>query len=149
MNTQHAQQQNLSGAHPATVDDLNRSGSLTQTSNPVEGTHNNNANLMMKSPGNNTGISAVSSTRSEYGSDDNSSRRSSGSSPRPVADKNAFIKNGEVDKHWQNNMTPAERAKQLGEEMDRTLKERRKSNSSSDSQHNKTVKIGGKKELNL
>lgn len=144
MNSHQAQQQNLSGAHPATVDDVNRTGSLTQTSHPVEGASNNNANVMMKNPGNNTGASAVSSTPSEYGSDDSNSRRSSGSSPRPVADKNAFIKSNEVDKHWQNNMTPAERAKQLGEEMDQTLKERRKSSSSSNSQE-KTMKIAGKK----
>ncbi|KAL9543727.1 hypothetical protein MBANPS3_007975 [Mucor bainieri] len=91
--------------------------------------------------------SAVSSTPSEYGSDDTSHRSphaNQSSSERPVADRDAFI---QADQNqWQSKMSPAERAKQLAAEMDQNIDCRR---TSTGSIGDKILKIGGKKEYKL
>ncbi|KAK4517718.1 uncharacterized protein ATC70_001060 [Mucor velutinosus] len=91
--------------------------------------------------------SAVSSTPSEYGSDDTSHRSphaNQSSSERPVADRDAFIQADQSQ--WQNKMSPAERAKQLAAEMNQNIDRRR---TSTGSVGDKILKIGGKKEYKL
>ncbi|KAI9261946.1 hypothetical protein EDC94DRAFT_500051, partial [Helicostylum pulchrum] len=90
---------------------------------------------------------AISSTPSEYGSsDDNTSPRTSNAKRAPLtADKNAFIQSNDTKKHWQNNMSPADRSKELAKEMDSIIKDRRRSSDDQD----KSLKIGEKKEFKL
>jgi hypothetical protein len=127
-----------------TQDIQRNTSNMTQTSHTTTSGHNNNTRLRTKDP---EIISAVSSTPSEYGSSDGSHRspHAAGSLGRPVADKNAFIQY-DTRRHWQNTMTPAERAKRLAEEMDRNLDERRRS-SADDA--GKSLKIGGVKDIKL
>ncbi|KAI8080295.1 uncharacterized protein B0P05DRAFT_540746 [Gilbertella persicaria] len=111
--------QGLSGDHPTTAYDISPMKSNDQFTSET-----------------------MSSTRSEYGSD-NSSRHSQAN--RPVADKEAFIQPNQSKQHWQSNMSPAERAKKLADEMDKSLEQRRASAGEGD----KMLKIGGKKEYKL
>lgn len=158
--------------HPtAAIDDINRIENATQTSHPLNtgngvianktqrttqtshsqsGGHHNGTSLWMKKPENtsNSNQSAVSSSTSEYGSSSSDGSHQYphyGKLGRPVADKNAFIQSDSSSRHWQNTMTPAERAKQLAEEMDQALNERRRSSSDA----SKSLKIGGAKDIKL
>ncbi|KAG2231418.1 hypothetical protein INT48_003656 [Thamnidium elegans] len=147
-NNQRMAADSKTGIHPTTVEDTNRSTNLTQTSNPVPGHHNNNTSISAKNHLNNKdGLSAISSTPSEYGSsDDNTSPRTSNTKRAPLtADKNAFIQSNDTKKHWQNNMSPADRSKELAKEMDSIIKDRRRSSDD----HDKSLKIGEKKEFKL
>lgn len=145
------------GIHPSTTNDLDQSSGMNSQSR--------NGGVWIKKPeamaaGATTGVddlrqqqkqrdtsSAVSSTPSEYGSDDTSHRSphaNQSSSERPVADRDAFI---QADQNqWQNKMSPAERAKQLAAEMDQNIDRRR---TSTGSIGDKILKIGGKKEYKL
>ncbi|KAL7320385.1 hypothetical protein PS15m_000281 [Mucor circinelloides] len=143
------------GTHPTTANDLDQSSGMN--------TQSHQGGVWMKKPQTMaTGLdnqqqqqqqqqrdtsSAVSSTPSEYGSDDTSHRSphaNQNSSERPVADRDAFI---QADQNqWQNKMSPAERAKQLAAEMDQTIDRRR---TSTGSIGDKILKIGGKKEYKL
>jgi hypothetical protein len=128
-----SQQPDNTGIHPTTIEDVNHQ----QVSHNKYG-----GAVWMKKPETVTNdketMSAISSTRSEYGSSDGNS---STHSQRPVADKDAFIQSGDTRQHWQYNMTPAERAKQLAAEMNETHRR--------SSAEEKKLKIGGQKELKL
>lgn len=136
------------GIHPSTANDLNQSNTMNQQPH--------NGGVWMKKPQEMSGatgeqkdsISAVSSTPSEYGSENTSHRspHANQSSERPVADRDAFIQSNEVNQQWQTKMSPAERAKQLAAEMDQNIDRRR---SSGGSIGEKILKIGGKKEYKL
>ncbi|OAD01408.1 hypothetical protein MUCCIDRAFT_165291 [Mucor lusitanicus CBS 277.49] len=141
------------GIHPSTTNDLDQSSGMNAQSR--------DGGVWMKKPeamAATTGLgdlnqqqrdanSAISSTPSEYGSDDTSHRSphaNQSSSERPVADRDAFI---QADQNqWQNKMSPAERAKQLAAEMDQKIDRRR---TSTGSIGDKILKIGGKKEYKL
>jgi hypothetical protein len=118
------------GAHPTTIEDVNHQ----------QASYNNRDDtIQMKKPGTFTNDKeTISSTRSEYGSSDGNS---SMHSERPVADKDAFIQPEETKQHWQHNMTPAQRAKQLEAEM--------KKSHTGGSSEEKKLKIGEQKEFKL
>ncbi|CAO0789628.1 unnamed protein product [Mucor circinelloides] len=139
------------GTHPTTANDLDQSSGMNTQSHQggvwikkpqAMGTGLDNQQQQQRDT-----ISAVSSTPSEYGSDDTSHRSphaNQSSSERPVADRDAFI---QADQNqWQNKMSPAERAKQLAAEMDQNIDRRR---TSTGSIGDKILKIGGKKEYKL
>ncbi|CEP08199.1 hypothetical protein [Parasitella parasitica] len=148
MDPQKLQASARSGTHPSTANDLDQQSAINQQPR--------NGGVWMKKPQASAGSyvqekdnsSAISSTPSEYGSDDTSHRSPhvSQSSERPVADRDAFIQPDQVQQHWQTRMTPAERAKELAAEMNQNVDRRR---SSSSSFGDKILKLGGKKEYKL
>lgn len=149
--------QATTGEHPTTVDDIS-----TQQNIPTSQHHTTTAATSIPMGSNVSGIhptdthdisrgldrrddniSNVSSTRSEYGSDDTSHRSPHvGKQQRPVADRDAFIQPEDTQQYVQNNMNPAERAKELADEMKHNAKR-------SASNDEKILRIGGQKEFNL
>ncbi|KAI9483132.1 MAG: hypothetical protein EXX96DRAFT_556989, partial [Benjaminiella poitrasii] len=142
--------QSATPSNPITTNnDFNRQNIPSQqnASNTVFGGVNPLTNQVEKIDDNRT--STMSSTRSEYGSSDESSRRSphaSQSSQRPVADKDAFIQ-PDSQRQWQSSISPAQRAKELASEMKQNIEERRRSSVNSGDE--KILRIGGNKEFRI
>lgn len=138
----HIPENHLSNMSPTEDPHLpggHQSSNTTSTSHPISG--NNETSLLIKAEHleNRDGVSSISSTPSEYGSSD------SNISPRqkpPVADKNAFIESNHTKKNWQHSMSPADRAKKLGAEMEEVLQTHK-------SPERKFLKIGENKEYKL
>ncbi|KAI8331608.1 hypothetical protein EDC96DRAFT_32421 [Choanephora cucurbitarum] len=123
----HMEQPAQTGNHPTTTDSLYEQSSLNHMEQPAQtGNHPTTLNDV-------TQQSATQGTAHQQRTE------------RPVADKDAFIQPHETKQHLQSNISPAERAKQLASEMDKTFEERRKSADEGD----KLLKIGDKKEIKL
>ncbi|KAI8641656.1 hypothetical protein BD408DRAFT_417705 [Parasitella parasitica] len=148
MNSQKLPAEAQSGTHPTTASELDQQSAINQQPR--------NGGVWMKKPQASSGAvkeqkdrsSAISSTPSEYGSDDTSNRspHAGQSNERPVADKDAFIQSDLGQQHWQSRISPAERAKELAAEMNQNVDRRRSSTSSIG---DKILKLGGKKEYKL
>ncbi|OBZ82279.1 hypothetical protein A0J61_09670 [Choanephora cucurbitarum] len=125
----HMEQPARTGNHPTTTDSLYEQSSLSHMEQPAQtGNHP-------------TTLNDVTQQSATQGSHTAHHQRTE----RPVADKDAFIQPNETKQHLQSNISPAERAKQLASEMDKTFEERRKSADEGD----KLLKIGDKKEFKL
>ncbi|KAI8356653.1 hypothetical protein BD560DRAFT_406509 [Blakeslea trispora] len=141
----HLEQPARTGNHPTTTDSLYEQNSMSHLEQPAQtGNHPTTLNdVTQQSSTHQPGVymkkpedAMHSSTQAEHGNTEKQ---------RPVADQDAFIQPHQTKQHLQSNISPAERAKQLASEMDKTFEERRKSADEGD----KLLKIGGKKEYKL
>lgn len=146
--TMGRQGMNISGEHPSTVNDIQQN---IPSHHHTSGQYNANLSGINPNTAHDIGqedtLSNISSTPSEYGSDDTSHRsphlgHQQQQQQRPVADRDAFIQEKDTNQYLQNSMNPAERAKELAKEM----KNGAVRTASGDE---KLLRVGGKKEFNL